>query len=286
MSDQAEILRKKMAASKHPKQAKTISIISGKGGVGKSSTAINFAVELIRQHQKVLIIDLDIGMGNIDIMLGFHAKRTLIDMFNERLNIQGIIEKGPNDLAYISGGSGLNHLFTLNEEKKEFFYEQYNNLVDVYDYIIFDMGAGVTRESLFFILASDECLVITTSEPTALTDSYSMIKHIIKNKGNMPIYIVMNRCKTEKEGRKSMDQFKYIIYRFLSVEVQLMGILPEDRIVTESIIKQIPYVLMNNKSKISKSIQQMTKDYLAEPDQDKNKSKTFVQRLKSLLKER
>lgn len=289
MNDQASDLREKLAARNSSKQAKTISIISGKGGVGKSSTAVNFALELRHNDKKVLIIDLDIGMGNVDIMIGLHAKKTLNDLFNDRLTIHEIIDIGPRNLSYIAGGSGLNNLFTLSKAKKSYFYEQYNELIMLYDYIIFDMGAGVTRESLFFILASDECIVITTPEPTALTDAYSTMKHIVNNRKNMPIYIVMNRAKTERDGRKSLEQLKQIIYRFLDVDIQIMGVLPEDKIVSQSIIKQTPYVLLNNRSKVSKALKKMTVDYLAEfhkKDKERIKPATFTQKLKLLLKDK
>src|SRR5690625_2515971 len=105
MHDQAAGLRRKLGMNGNVKQAKTISVLSGKGGVGKSNIAINFSISLLRRQKKVLLIDLDVGMGNVDILLGLHASRTIIDMFNQELSIHEITEKGPNGLAYISGGS-------------------------------------------------------------------------------------------------------------------------------------------------------------------------------------
>lgn len=282
MRDQAESLRRKVALSRQ-KQAKTISIISGKGGVGKSSTAVNFALELTRKKYKVLIIDLDIGMGNIEVMLGLHAERTLVDLLEGQQDISDVIASGPNNLSYISGGSGLNDLFSLTDAQKEIFFEKYHELASEYDFILFDMGAGISRDSLFFILASDECIVITTPEPTALTDAYSMIKLLIKHKGDMSINIVMNRCKSEKEGMHALEQFEQIIHRFLSIRIRKLGILLEDRIVPESIMKQSPYMIWSKRSKIKRSMEHLTATYLSYARSSQPGPKTFIEKLRSFF---
>lgn len=287
MHDQAASLRRRLEMSKHPKQAKTISIISGKGGVGKSNIAINFSLELIRSKKKVLLFDLDVGMGNVDILLGSHARKTIIDMFAEHLSIHDIIESGPNTLSYIAGGSGLNSFFMMDHHKQGFFFEQYKELVQLYDYIIFDIGAGATEDSLFFILASDECIVVTTPEPTSITDAYGMIKHVVHHQSNMPIYVIMNRALSQKDGIKSLERFKLVITQFLQVDVQMMGILPDDPSVSKAVRKQVPYVLLNERSAISKAMKQLTANYLSKLDDVNNlRPASFVQKLKQLMTER
>src|SRR5690625_5265006 len=167
MHDQAERLRHKLSPNK--KQAKTIAFASGKGGVGKSNTALNFAIELQDRNFSVLLVDLDIGMGNIDILLGSSSKYTIINFFTEFIPIHGIIESGPKGLSYIAGGANLNDMMHLDDDKLDYFFKQYNMLANTYDYIIFDLGAGITDAILSFILAADECFIITTPEPTAIT---------------------------------------------------------------------------------------------------------------------
>ncbi|WP_240510150.1 MinD/ParA family protein [Virgibacillus profundi] len=284
MRDQAAVLRRQLQISKEPKQAKTLSFISGKGGVGKSNIALNFSLELINNHKKVLLFDLDVGMGNIDILLGLNAQKTIIDMFNEQLSVHEIIEHGPNNLAYIAGGSGAGSLFNLNQVKMDYFLDQYNELIQMYDYIIFDMGAGATKDSLFFILASDECIVITTPEPTSITDAYGMIKHVINNQPEMPIYVVMNRSNTQKEGLKSLERFKNVIQKFLHINIHMMGILPEDKTVTSAVRRQIPFLLLNEKSAASKAVKQISLFYLTK-SQDINhiEATSFVQKLKQYI---
>jgi flagellar biosynthesis protein FlhG len=286
MHDQAASLRRKLALSSNSRQAKTLCIISGKGGVGKSNIALNFSLELINEGKKVLIIDLDVGMGNIDILLGLHAKKSIFDLFNESESIHDIIELGPKNLGFISGGSGISEFFSLNDEKKEHFYKQYNDVVQMYDYILFDMGAGVTKESLFFILAADECIVVTTPEPTSIMDAYSAIKFVKNKDREMSISVIMNRASSQKEGEQSLERFKEVVSQFLQIEIEKLGILPEDKSVSKSVINQTPFILFNGKSKISKAMQELTYNYLNNAKERSMKETSFIQRLKQLLLER
>lgn len=287
MNDQALELRRRFSGSNDPHEAKTISIVSGKGGVGKSNFALNFSLTLIKNNKKVLLIDLDVGMGNINILLGLHAEKTIIDMLHYSLPIHSIIEEGPIGLNFISGGSGVSDLFIMNNEKKNFFLKEYKKLVNDYDYIIFDIGAGATRDSIFFVLASEECIVITTPEPTSITDSYGMIKHIINYESKMSIYVVMNRCDTEKFGKQSLSKFKQIVNRFLKIEIKTLGIIPDDKFVTKAVMSQKPYVLLNSKAPVSKAINIICNIYLNDTDIIPNsKTSTFVQKLTNFFKER
>ncbi|WP_067729436.1 MinD/ParA family protein [Oceanobacillus damuensis] len=283
-NDQAAGLRRKINSMKTPKEAKTISIISGKGGVGKSNFALNFSLQLIKNEKKVLLFDLDVGMGNIDILMGLRAKKTIIDMFDERLSVHDIIETGPIGLSYIAAGSGMTNFFKLNGEDKTHFYEQYKELVQMYDYILFDMGAGVTEEGLYFILSSDECIVITNPEPTSLTDAYGMIKHVINNQSSMPVYIVMNRAASHREGVKSLQGFTGVVTKFLDVQINSMGIIPDDKVVTQAVIRQVPYVLYNEKSKAAKAIKEIADNYLVNSNEvDRSSPFSFVRKLKQLI---
>lgn len=288
MTDQAENLRRKLAGSQQQNIAKTICFISGKGGVGKSNIALNFAIKLQQARNKVLLIDFDIGMGNIDVLLGISSKNTLADLFEKGLPIKEIINSGPKNLDFISGGSGLTNIFTLNNEKKDYFYNQYNNLVRDYDYIIFDMGAGVTDDSMYFILAADECIVVITPEPTSITDGYGMIKHVVKNQPNMPIYVVMNRCQSKTTGRKAVQKFEQVIWQFLKKKIKIIGILPNDQLVPISVMRQMPFVLLNNRAPIKVAMVEMVKKYLSDKNNIQNQDETlsFIQKLKALIRKR
>ncbi len=289
--DQASSLRKKLKQD-NPlpdlKQAKTVSIISGKGGVGKSNVALNLSLELVSQKNRVLLFDLDIGMGNIDILMGVPARKSIVNLLQNYERIEDIIETGPKGLGYIAGGSGLNELFSLNKESKDYFFEQYHKLVSSYDYIIFDMGAGATKDTMSFILASDECIVVTTPEPTSITDAYGMIKHIVSNNQDMPMKVIMNRASSIKEGERALQRFREVVMRFLEVNVNALGILPDDKHVSQAVIRQIPYTIFNENAPVSKAMKQLVYHYTDNLPHDFQQSgrKTFLQKLKQLMTER
>ncbi|SHN16409.1 MinD/ParA family protein [Gracilibacillus kekensis] len=284
MSDQASKLRQKITGLNSQFHAKTIAIVSGKGGVGKSNIALNFSLSLANQGKKVLLFDLDIGMGNIDILLGKSSKYSIINMFENNLSIYDIIESGPNSLFYIAGGSGQDHIFYLDDERLDYFLEQLELLFREYDYIIFDMGAGVTRETIHYILAVDECILVTTPEPTSMTDAYSMVKHILSQQ-SIQFHLIINRSKSEKQGIDIMNRMSSAIKRFLHHDITPLGTIPDDESVVEAVIDQQPFILHNPKAKASKAIEQVTKQFLGEIPKIKDNS-GFLSKLKRLITER
>src|SRR5699024_3931797 len=169
-------------------------VISGKGVVGKSNTVLNFSIELQKQGKQVLLYALDIGMGNVDFLLSEDAQNSIVDIFDDIMPIHYIIDTRSNCLSYIIDGSTINNMNAIDKYKLYYFFKQYELVVKNYDYIFFDMGAGVTETSLSLVLASDECLLITTPEPTAITDAYSMVKQVITKQNNMNISLLVNRC--------------------------------------------------------------------------------------------
>lgn len=285
MNDQAQQLRRQM--NKGTQQAKTIAVISGKGGVGKSNITLNVAIDLVNRGKKVLIFDLDIGMGNIDILLGLQSKHSIVDMFDQHLPIEEVIETTSNGLSYITAGSGLTDLFQMNEEKIHFFLDQFNHVLDRYDFIFFDMGAGATKESLFYILSADECFVVTTPEPTAMMDAYAMIKHVHSRNNDLPFYLIMNRVQTKKDGKIATERLKRVVYQFLKKDMVSLGQLSYDKIVSKAVSKQTPFVISDPKSTITKEIHDLMSDYLTDPDAEPLAQQSgFISKLKKLIKER
>ncbi|MGR9050135.1 MinD/ParA family protein [Halobacillus faecis] len=285
MNDQAEILRRRMQKMEGKRQVKTIAIASGKGGVGKSNFCINFALQLIKEGKKVLIFDLDIGMGNIDILMGRSPKRTFVDLFREELSIHDIIELGPRSLSYIAGGSGLSHIFELDQEKFAYFQSEFEQLTQSFDFILFDMGAGATQDSLHFISSAHEAIVVTTPEPTSITDGYAMIKHLVHKDKSLPIKILVNRSLNEKNGRATFERMSLVVKKFLDSEVDLLGILPDDRSVLEAVNKQQPFVIDSPKSKVSRSLEELVHGYLNESHAQAS-AFSFVDKLKRFVFER
>ncbi|MBM7552731.1 MinD/ParA family protein [Thalassobacillus pellis] len=287
MHDQAQALRDRLHNKAQAATAKTIAISSGKGGVGKSNIALNFCLALTEEKKRVLLIDLDIGMGNIDILIGKTSTYNFTDIFSRNLPIRDIIELGPKTLSYIAGGSGMSDIFHMDEPQFNIFMNQFEQMVTEYDYIVFDLGAGATEEGLHFIQAVDEAMIITTPEPTSMTDAYAMIKHIYRVQKNLKIYILVNRALTSGDGKRSIDRLEKVVRQFLNKDVHPLGILPDDRGVPQAVKEQVPFLLHDEQSPAAKSIRMITRQYLDESiDLDRKPSFRFLSKLKRLLAER
>lgn len=259
--DQAERLRKHLQKIKNSPE-KTIAVLSGKGGVGKSNVSLNLSLGLINSHKRVLLFDLDIGYGNIDILIGQSSKHSIVDFFENNKQIDDVINIGPNGLDYISGGTGLSYLFYMKQEQFDDFSTELGAVFDRYDFIIFDMGAGMSGDSLKFLLSVDEMIVVTTPEPTSITDAYSAIKYITLHDRGIPISIIVNRAASRKAAHMTYMRMQTAIEQFLKLKTSYAGWIPDDRRVSEAVIRQIPYTLLFPKSDAARALQDIVKNCL------------------------
>lgn len=286
MSDQASVLRQRLDKFKSQNETKVISVFSGKGGVGKSVFSLNFALALCQLGKKVVLIDMDFGMANIDILLGMSPKSNMVNMLNCREKIIDIIEHGPSGLSYIAGGSALTELFRLDELKLSYFLTQLTILSGTYDYILFDLGAGISKDMLSFILASHEAILVTTTEPTALTDGYGVLKAVHFKDQTLPIRLVINRSETVDDGEKSAIRIQRASKLFLNRDLDLLGILQKEKIVEQSVKSQFPFLMDYPNSKISLAFKRMASTFSG-VETIHNNPRTFtlfIHRLKNLLK--
>jgi len=258
--DQAQRLRERLKSLKT--EAKSVAVMSGKGGVGKSNFSLNFSLALQQEKKRVLLFDLDIGMGNIDILIGESSAYSIVDFFNQDMLLSEIISTGPNGLDYISGGTGLGIIFSMDEEKFKRFLQQLGLLFKLYDYIVFDMGAGISEDSLRFLLSVDEIIVITTPEPTSMTDAYAAIKNVCVNNRTIPFTIVVNRAFNKKVGETTYKRLEQTINKFLKREVSLLGTIPDDSTIMKAVIDQKPFILFQPGCQASKALKMISQNYL------------------------
>lgn len=261
MNDQAALLRKRVEGYRSEATAKTLAVISGKGGVGKSNFSLNFAISLAQKGKKILIFDMDIGMGNIDILLGKQSQYSIIDFFEQGLSLKEIMTTGPEQVSFITGGTGLTNLFTLDETKFSRFMTEFNEVLKQYDYIIFDMGAGITEDSVRFLLCVDELIVILTPEPTSVMDAYSIMKYLHSINHDLPYFLVCNRVLTQKDGKETVTRMQNALKKFLDKEVTILGYLPDDRTVSSAVSRQIPFLLYEPRADISKAVANLASRY-------------------------
>ncbi|AOZ94239.1 MinD/ParA family protein [Paenibacillus crassostreae] len=276
MNDQAHSLRKLISIrdqarteaqmnQSNPASAKFITVCSGKGGVGKSNFTLNFALALQSLGKKVLIFDADIGMANIDVLMGASPQYNLHHLIRREKSIYEIIAKGPNGLSYISGGSGLTDLISLSEHDIQYFTSQIELVANEMNYIIFDTGAGLSKENIQFIIAADECIVVTTPEPTAITDAYALLKVIHGINTNVPYQMVINRVDDEKEAMFTANKIKLAAKRFLNIEIPMLGYISDDSHVVQAVKRQTPFFIAFPNSVAAKDIKRLIKHYTSIP---------------------
>ncbi len=282
MKDQAEKLRAKIELLQNKAKTKTIAVVSGKGGVGKSNFSLNFALGLSNAGSSVLLFDMDIGMGNIDILMGVTPNYTIVDMFESDLKLTDIIEKGTNNLSYIAAGTGLSKIFKLDNNNFELFITQLEEIIEDFEYIIFDMGAGITEESMQFILSVNELFVIATPEPTSITDAYAVMKYIHLKELDMPFYLIVNRTYSEKQALSTSNRLSNAVKQFLNKDVVTLGDLPDDRVVLKAVSHQMPFLLYAPNSDVSRSMLKIVERYINQNfDQMKSTSSySFISKLR------
>lgn len=263
MYDQAQRLREEVS-TRPPKKNKTkvLTVTSGKGGVGKSNFSLNFALSLAETGQKVLILDADLGLANLDVLMGISPKYTLFQMVEYRYSIWDIIEKGPGGIEFIAGYSDFSKLNMLDEQKLNYLFEQLHELDGYADTVIIDTGAGLSKESLQFILASDEVLIVTTPEPTSITDAYTIIKMLHSKNPFIAPRLVVNRSTSTEEGQSTADRICTVAKRFLNIDLMFIGALSEDQNVSKSVKRQMPFYLAYPNTIASVDIRKIAKLFL------------------------
>lgn len=289
MNDQAAVLREKVL-KKHQnslRNCKTLAVLSGKGGVGKSNLSLNLSLALTKQKQRVLLFDMDIGMGNIDMLIGQTASYTMVDLLEKKLSIQQIIKKGPQNLAYVAGGTGISSVFEWSPSDLAHLIQELNSLINQYDYMIFDMGAGMSESVLKFLKAVDEMIVVTTPEPTSITDAYAAIKLAASYSVSAPVRLIINKTLSDKEGNETYERFNRAVQQFLNISISLLGIVPNDQAVQKAVNRQIPFLLQNPASKASISLIEMVNILIPQDNRVTAKNEgMFIRRLKRFFLER
>ena len=253
--DQAEQLRNIIKASSQPQRplARVITVTSGKGGVGKSNTAINLAIQFRKMGYKVIILDADFGLSNIEIMFGAVPKHNLCDLIYQGKNIRDIITWGPMEVGFISGGSGIAGMSNLSRDYLNYIIQNLVELDEMADIIIVDTGAGISDAVLEFLVASGEILLVTTPEPTSITDSYSLLKalnrHPRYSAEESQIKVIANKVFGEAEAEALYAKLEAVVGRYLKVPITYLGMIPHDTQLAKAVMQQMPVSLDNPRAR-------------------------------------
>ena len=257
MNDQAQRLRQLVDGKteyelchsvEQPPQAissqgtRVLAVTSGKGGVGKTNLTVNLAIALVMAGQRVLVIDADLGMANVDVVLGCMSKKHLLNLLDTGTELEDVLMQGPYGVKYISGGSGIEKAAEFSYEEREHLMQKLSDCGRLADIILIDTGAGLGKNVMDFVLAADEVLLVTTPEPTALTDAYAVMKAYSMYASNKNIRLVVNRVYDEGESRDVVAKLQQTSNRFLNMPIDCLGYIFEDSTVMRAVRKQTPFL--------------------------------------------
>ncbi|WP_211245385.1 MinD/ParA family protein [Sulfurihydrogenibium subterraneum] len=265
------------------KNSKFICVASGKGGVGKTNFSINFAYILANKfNKKVLLIDADIGLGNIHVILNIPLIRSLKEFFEGKKDIEENILNVKN-FDLIPGFSGIDNISVLEEEKIIMLVDKLDKISKLYDYVIIDTGAGIGKDVINFVLPSDKTYLITTPEPTALTDAYSFIKSLYKIYNYKDFKVVINMVKSDEEGYEVFERLKESCKKFLELDLELSGLLPTSENLKKSVLERKLICEEYPKDKFSEKLIQIAVKETGEEIKNKEE-KSFFKKFLSLIK--
>lgn len=259
--DQAQQLRNviKMHNQNSQNVARVVTVTSGKGGVGKSNLAVNLAVQLRKEGKRVVIFDADFGLANVEIMFDAIPRHNLSDLIYRGMGIKEIITPGPMDIGFVSGGSGIIGLNNLNREQIMYLVNSINELNDIADFIIIDTGAGISDQVMDFVVASPEIILVSTPEPSSLTDAYSLLKELYRNpdfsEEKATIHVVSNRVNSLEEGVAVYDKLNSVVSQFLQGKLNYLGMIPQDAALEKAVRQQKTVSTLEPNSKSARAFE-------------------------------
>jgi len=246
------------AAARPSEGARIITVTSGKGGVGKTNLSVNMALAFARLGKKVVVMDADLGLANVNVMLNMIPKYNLYHVIKKQKTIKEIMVETEYGISIVAGASGFSQIANMGEKERRDFINELDTLSNA-DIIIIDTSAGVSSNVLDFIAAADDAIIITTPEPPAITDAYGIIKIIATEYDslNMGLKLVVNRAKTAAEARKVAERMINIAGQFLNLKVDFLGFIFDDPAVPQAVLRQKPFMVVDPKCKASTCIQHL-----------------------------
>lgn len=252
MSDQATHLRNLAATAKNKEtmreicvgsKAKTIAITSGKGGVGKSSVALNLAIAFSQRGHRVLLLDADLNLANLDILMGLTPQFTLRDVIKGTKQLSEIIIEGPGGVELLPANSGAIDLWNLDSSMTASIFFQLAELETLYDFLIIDTAAGIAPYVMDFVVSAQEILIVTLPEPTAMMDAYAVVKLASRRKEEARIRVIINQVSKKEEARSTFEKIQKAAHHFLNASIEPAGIILADTHVVQAVKQREPFLM-------------------------------------------
>jgi flagellar biosynthesis protein FlhG len=267
MIDQAQNLRNRVKDKKiesasvdnYKKQSRIITVTSGKGGVGKTNFTLNLAINLSLKGLRVVVIDTDFGLANVEVLFGNIPKYNFSHLISGEKRIDEILIDGPNGIKFISGGSGISQLANISKEQIANIIDDFKYIDKIADIILIDTGAGIYKTIINFVLSSEECIIVTTPEPTSITDAYAILKTLGEEKQEMPkFYVVINRVDDDFEGDEIFQRLSKVSSKFLGINIEFLGNIPFDKMLIKAVKIQEPVAIAFPSSESNLAIQKIS----------------------------
>ncbi len=253
------------AAGLNMPATRVLSVTSGKGGVGKTAVVSNVAVSLARQGKKVLIIDADLGLANVDVVLGLAPQYNLNHFFNGERSLEEVMVEGPHGLKILPAGSGVQQYTRLDGQLKMRLIESLDALTEHFDLVLIDTEAGISDNVTYFNVAAQDILVVTTPEPTAITDAYALMKLLSTQYHQKRFLLTVNSVREADEGLDVFEKLTMVSGRYLDISLDYLGCIPFDRKMHESVRQQQVMVELYPEHKVARAFTELAETLAETP---------------------
>ncbi|RJQ13390.1 MAG: MinD/ParA family protein [Nitrospiraceae bacterium] len=261
---------------------RTIAVASGKGGVGKTNITANLAIAFSRLNKKVLVFDADLGLSNIDVVLNLATKYNIRHLFKGEKNLKDLIVEGPMGIKVLPASSGIQELTELDEFQRLRLIEEFEAYDEAVDYLLIDTSSGISTNVAFFCMAAQEIIIVTSAEPTAMTDAYALIKVLFTKYQEKSFKVLVNNVRDANEATDVYRRLSTAAEKFLSISLDYLGYVPYDGLLQKAVRQQRALVEIYPESEAAKSIMQIAERLSCE--NNKNVKGTLQFFLGGLLK--